>query len=176
MKLSIKLDNETNKQIELFASEIGTAVDGFLGNLTNYVQRQAAMGLTDEQIIKNLEDQINAEVGVFSGLKRDISNIFGSSVVQTSRGFFNANVSDKETDKDMRQWITVYSGNPSTKNCDECLKRHMDVKSLTEWEQIGTPDNPFFDVHIAYGVPCHCVLMPTEISRFSSNLVEPIQT
>lgn len=173
MKLDIRLEQETNKQMELFLSEISTKTDSFMLNLNNYIVRQSAMGLTDEQIVANLEAQLTGEVGVFSAFKNDIGRVFSSSVVQASRGFFNLNITDKKGAQDIREWVTVYSGNPSTKHCDECLARHEKALPMEQWEELGTPDNPFFDVHIAYGVPCHCILLPREM--FTEDLKEPIE-
>lgn len=174
-KLSLSFDDEIQKIMLVFNSEVGRETDTLMRDIAGYIDRQAAYGVSEEQIINNLETQMATETGIFANFNKGIERIFVSSVMTSSRGGFNIATADKRPALDMRQWITVYSGNESTKNCDTCLDRHMDVKSLEEWTQIGTPDNPFFDVHLSYGVPCHCILMPHEISKYADELIEPIQ-
>jgi hypothetical protein len=43
---------------------------------------------------------------------------------------------------------------------------------MAEWEQIGTPANPFFDVHLSYGTPCYCILTP--VSMGLAKKVSPV--
>lgn len=169
-----KLQIEIDKQSDLFVRSVDSSVKGFLINIENYINKQSALGLTDDQIVQNLEEQIASETGIFQVLKDEVSKIFSQSVSMVSNGVFNASVTDKKADKDMREWITVFSGNESTKHCDTCLERHKDVKSLRDWQQIGTPDNPFFDVHLSYNVPCYCLLIPIDISKYANDLLEPV--
>lgn len=172
--MSVEENKELRKQAELFVDSIQTKTNSFILDLSNYANKQAAMGLSDQQIINNLQEQIATETGLFKVLKDEISKIMGQSVSMVSGGVFNTYITSKNKGKDLREWITVYSGNESTKHCETCLERHKDVKTLEEWQQIGTPDNPFFDVHLAFGVPCYCLLMPIEISSMAEDLLEPI--
>ena len=169
------LNDELNKQAELFVDAVKTKANTFLVEVANFANKQAAMGVTDEQIVANLQEQIETKTGVFKVLQDEVSKIMGQSVSMVSGGVFNTAVANKNRGRDLREWITVYSGNESTKHCDTCLDRHKDVKTLIEWQQIGTPDNPFFDVHLSYGVPCYCILLPIDISSAVDDLLEPIQ-
>ena len=169
-----KLQLEFDRQSELFTRSVDASIKGFLINVENYVNKQAILGLTDEQIVQNLEEQIASETGIFQVLKDEVGKIFSQSVSMVSGGVFNATIANKPQKNDMREWITVFSGNESSKHCDTCLERHKDVKSLAEWKQIGTPDNPFFDVHLSFNVPCYCLLVPIEISSKAGDLLEPI--
>lgn len=168
------LNDELDKQAQLFVTSVKTKANTFILEVASYAQKQAAMGLTDEQIMNNLQDQIETKTGVFKVLQDEVSKIMGQSVSMVSGGVFNTTIATKNRGRDLREWITVYSGNESTKHCDTCLERHKDVKSLAEWQAIGTPDNPFFDVHLAYGVPCYCLMIPIDISSQAEDLLEPI--
>lgn len=168
------LNDELDKQAQLFVDAVRTKANTFLVEVANYANKQAAMGLTDEQIIDNLQQQIETEAGVFKVLQDEVSKIMGQSVSMVSGGVFNTAIAKNTRGRDLREWITVYSGNESTKHCDTCLERHKDVKTLAEWQAIGTPDNPFFDVHLSYGVPCYCLMIPIDISSQATDLLEPI--
>lgn len=169
-----EINSELSKQINLFNEATATHTSRFTLQLANYINKQAALGISDEQIIKNLQEQIDAESGIVKTLIDDVSKVFGQSVSMISNGVFNTLVSEQKRDKDLREWITVYAGNESVKHCTTCLDRHKDVKTLAEWQQIGTPDNPFYDVHLSYGTPCYCLLVPIDISSKTSDLLEPI--
>lgn len=170
-----KVTLEVNKQMDIFSSGVEASAQSFIVDINEYVKRQSAIGVSSDQIVANLQTQMDQGVGVFEALKNSVVRVFQTSVMSMTAGTFNAAVTDDEKAQDMREWITVYSGNPSTKHCDTCLERNHETMSLSEWEQIGTPDNPFFDVHLSFGVPCYCILKPTSMQDVGGLLKEAIE-
>lgn len=99
---------------------------------------------------------------IFATAAGEIVNVVGSEVYEE----YSAENVDEDVDMTPRRWLTVHTS--KAPSCDgplevACLPRHGLVKTLKEWEELGTPNSPNLRcVTLNDAEVCRCLMVPTK--------------
>lgn len=149
---------ETDSQemvIVLKAESMGLAT-----RMQSEVVNMVASGMSREEVKAALWKDLNEGGKLFGGLRNAFRSVTGSILEDISQGA----IFQKYGEDDNWEWITT-SGNP----CVDCNPRHGQVKTYTEWRDLGLPRSGFSvcDMH------CKCVLVPQ--SKVAKDFGEPVK-
>ncbi len=129
------------------------------------IDRLKSREVSYEQIINILLDDFDNDGEIFGGLKRGMfgaTDDFVSNVESETVGYEwqQAGYDEQET------WVAVL-----VNTCEDCLPRHGQTKSHSEWVSLGLPRSGW-SVCKAH---CQCQLFPASITESTKELREPLK-
>jgi len=143
---------------------VETAAKRTQATIDDYILQQQTMGVTDEEILNNLNDDLKTDrLGLFKGFKNEVRDtVIGGLNQASSLGQF-AEMSKQGMNSQYR-WVAV--GDKSS--CDDCLQRHNRIETLEVWEAIGLPASGFS----VCNERCRCILEPEVIPKHEKIILE----
>ena len=142
-------------------------LDVLLLNVRKFVQENP--GLTEAQIIAQLEDHKKNLSGVFGNLKKDLTDSFNAKTYRVEQDIFFGDVKDNTTINEAGVWVWVAV---LSNSCRTCIRLHGMRKTMANWRATGgTPRNR----DTLCKPRCKCVLQPTEIMPSRDEMLKPIQ-
>jgi hypothetical protein len=112
------------------------------------------MGMTPEQITDAILDDFLNEQTMFGGIRSEITDELAGAVNQVESIAIN-DTYENELGDAMMQWVSI----GDDKVCRDCEDREGQVRSLAEWNDVGTPSSGFS----ICGERCRCRLVPSDV-------------
>ena len=140
--------------IRLYAG-VETASKRTTLSIEDYITQQRAMGVDDEVILENLNDDLrNDRFGFFKEFKGEVRDtVIGGLHQASSLGQFEQY--KKTADRQQYRWVAVGDKN----SCRDCEERNGQVENLSTWELIGLPASGFS----VCNERCRCIIEPDTI-------------
>lgn len=147
--------------IRLFAG-VETASKRTTLTVQDYIFQQRAMGVDDEVVLQNLNDDLKTDkFGFFKSFKGEVRDtMLGGLHQASSLGQFQK-FSESGTNKKYR-WVAVGDENM----CRDCKERNGQIETLEVWELIGLPASGFS----VCNERCRCILEPEAIEEHGAIL------
>ena len=135
---------------------IETAATRATASIENYVRQQSLMGVSDEIILQNLNDDLETgRLGLFKQFTGEVRDTITGGLHQaTSLGELVEYGNQNGDGADMR-WVAVGDDN----SCDDCEARNGEIDTLQNWELRGLPASGFSVCQER----CRCIIEPVEI-------------
>lgn len=147
-------ENET-LNIRLNAKVSRTAL-----TIEEYIQTRLNSGTTIDIIRDDLLKDLQEGGRIFGEFRRSIkATVHGN----TTRIRDIAQASENGLEDTKYQWVAVL-----VNTCPDCMERHGQVKTWTEWEEEGLPRTG----QTVCGDNCHCGLIPASVTTMDQ---QPIQ-
>lgn len=155
------LEEQINGLFDSLYDGIGKDAQKSVIVINDYIARQRTMGVSDEIIVQNLNDDLDTDrLGLFKEFKIAIrSRLIGSIHQAGTLGMFDQFKEDWGSDKLFR-WVAV----GDERSCKDCQERDGKEEPLDVWQAIGLPASGFS----VCNVRCRCVIEPVDIPKHES--------
>ena len=135
--------------------------------IDSYIAQQRAMGVADEIIIANLNDDLKTDrLGLFREFKNALRNRTTGLVHQAASVGMAGVYESKGKPKELYRWQAISNGNDEH-SCQDCVERHDQEDTLEGWTIVGLPASGFSRC----GTRCRCMIIPTGIKSKPLKLV-----
>ena len=152
-------------ELLLMQQNMVTTGEIFKLKLVDLITGLETRGLTTDQVVNVLLDDLENDGAIFGGLKR---GLIGSAdtMVDASGQRLDAEEFRKEADKELLTWTAILVA-----TCEDCISRHGITRTFNEWEAMGLPATGWS----VCKHNCKCQLFPAEISESKSELQLPMR-
>lgn len=129
--------------------------------IDSYIAQQRAMGVADEIIIANLNDDLKTDrLGLFKEFKNALRNRTTGLVHQAASVGMVSQYQSTGKPKELYSWQAIANGNDEN-SCNDCVERHGMEDTLDNWIAIGLPASGFSRC----GTRCRCMIIPTGVKK-----------
>jgi hypothetical protein len=150
----------TEAQAEIITGELATMTASmeatkqvFEIKLTNLIAGLNSRGLSEEQVINVLLDDLQNDGAIFGGLKRQLIGD-AQSFAEVSSSRLDNEIIFEESGKEQMTWLAIL-----VNTCEDCIARHGFTKSYQEWQELGLPATGWSICKFK----CKCQLFPASV-------------
>jgi hypothetical protein len=157
---------------EIITSELGLMTKSmaatkqvFQLKITNLITQLETRGLSDQQVINVLLDDLNNDGQIFGGLKRQL---IGDSqeFIEVAGSRLTAEEFQIQSGEESGTWVAIL-----VNTCEDCLPRHGQTKTYNEWEELGMPRSGFS----VCKSKCQCDVFPASVTESKEELRLPLK-
>ncbi len=168
-KLGIEI---TEAESVILAEELGimvgsmeTTAEIFKLKITNLISQLETRGLSNEQVVNVLLDDLDNDGAIFGGLKRQLIGD-AESFVEVSGQRLTVEEFEIQTGEELSTWVAVL-----VNTCQDCLPRHGITKSFAEWTELGLPGTGWSRCRSK----CQCQVFPASVVESKEELQAPVK-
>jgi len=137
----------------------------FQAKLTQLITSLESRGMSSEQVINVLLDDLENNGAIFGGLKRQLTGD-AQGMIETTGSRLTTEEFEKQSGEEQGTWVAILVA-----TCDDCLPRHGITKKWKEWESQGLPRSGFS----VCKQNCQCDIFPASVVESKAELQAPLK-
>ncbi len=152
-------------ELAIMATSMEVTKQVFQLKLTNLIASLESRGMSSEQVINVLIDDLENNGAIFGGLKRQLIGD-SQAMIETADSRLTVEKFEKESGEELGTWVAILVA-----TCEDCIPRHGITKKWKEWESLGLPKSGFSVCRSK----CQCDIFPASVVESKSELQAPLK-